>query len=97
MSLWVLTHLSVRLKTEVCVRVEVVYMSVQYAPFRGLTSACAFGLTGVVEERPVAPEVADIQQSVSLLGWKMTDIRTESTQRNSQRGRAWWEKCKGLH
>lgn len=68
MSLWVLTHLSVGLKTEVCIRVEVECMSVQYTCFHGLTSACAFGLAVVVEERPIAPEVADIQQSVSLLG-----------------------------
>lgn len=55
--------------------VEVVCMSVQYTQFCRLKSVCTFGLTGVVEKRPVAPEVAGIQQSVSLLGgrWQLSE------------------------
>lgn len=80
-SLWVLTRLSVGLKTEVCVRVEVVCVSVQYTRFRGLTSARVLGLTGVVEERPAAPVVADIQRSVSLLGgrWQLSELNLSNT------------------
>lgn len=93
-SLWVLTRLSVGLKTEMCVLVEVACMSVQYTPFHGLTSA--FWLTGVVEERPRCSRGGRHPAVCQSAGWKMTAIWFESTQHNSQRGRGWREKCQSL-
>lgn len=58
--------LSTGLKTEVCVCVEPIWIS-KYVPCV-LTSVCVcVMLTGVAEERPIGPEVADIQLSVSPL------------------------------
>lgn len=60
--------LSTGLRMEVCVCVEPIWMSIYV--FCVLTSVCVcvcVKLTGVAEERPIAPEVADIQWSVSLL------------------------------
>ena len=86
--------LSMGLRMEVCAFVT--HMDVYICVFCVLSRVCvcvSVKLTGVAEEGPMAPEVADIQRSVSLLcgRWQLSEQQNVSNAAVNG-GVVWWEK-----
>lgn len=97
-SLWVLTRLSVGLKTEVCVCTCGSRMHVCTVYVFPLAHKCACvrvdrGCWGKARCSRGSRHPAVCQSA----GWKMTAIWIESAQHKSQRGRGWRGKCQSLH
>lgn len=82
--------LSTGLRMEVCAWVT--HMDVYICVLCACKCVCV-KLTGVAEERPIAPEVADIQRSVSLLcgRWQLSEQESGcNTAVKSSEGALWW-------